>query len=104
MIKLPNCPLDVYSSEEPISYDQKSNAFLFVGRVDDAAKGFDVLINAWISVHEKIPSWKLLITGMLSSENKVKWEKLLNDGNLRESVEWLGYLETESTFGILSIN
>jgi glycosyltransferase involved in cell wall biosynthesis len=42
---------------------QKENFILYSGRLDQMSKQLDKLLRIWKSIHDKVPEWKLIISG-----------------------------------------
>lgn len=84
-------PNFVGSSEEVISYEQRENRFIFVGRIDKL-KGVDILLEAWKQMREDAP--KLLICGTGPLEN---WCKEYIKKNELNNVWMLGFVPNKET-------
>lgn len=83
-------PIDVlYNACEfqaPISLGEKKPIITFAGTIDDN-KAPDLLLRAWASLKDKYPDWRLLFLG---SGNINKFQRLTNDLNLSDVVEFKG--------------
>ena len=93
LVQVPNSPLDIYSNQTFVPYSQKQDTFLFVGRIDDVQKGFDILMDSWKDIFPKLKGWKLMISGAASQEIRAFWEESLQETDADNSIEWLGILE-----------
>lgn len=60
---------------------------LAIGRLT-YQKGFDLLLKAWIDVHEQLPDWKLIIVG--EGEDRDQLESFINVNNLSSNVTLVG--------------
>ncbi len=92
---VPNCPLNLYHSQNMIPYNMRSNNFLFVGRVSDLDKGINILLDAWSKISGKIPSWTLSIVGPYDVEFKEEWDRKFENLKIKDSVIWYGMLNPE---------
>lgn len=70
--------------------EKNPNAILFVGRLEVAHKGTDLLIKALYHVRDKIPSVKLYIVGEGSSSHYLK--ELVAEYGLEDNVIFCGYV------------
>lgn len=71
-----------------ISPDKKKKIILFAGSMDDN-KAPDILLNAWSTIKDKYPDWKILFLG---SGNLEKFKKLAEELGIADNVEFTGYL------------
>ncbi|WP_158540621.1 glycosyltransferase family 4 protein [Romboutsia weinsteinii] len=46
-----------------ITYEEKENIILFVGRIGSYQKSIDILLNAFKNIESKIPNWKIELIG-----------------------------------------
>lgn len=87
-----NTPSDVlYNACEmvpAVSPDKKENLILFAGSMDDN-KAPDILLNAWATLHERYPDWKI---SFLGSGNIEKFSRLAEDLGISHCVEFTGYI------------
>lgn len=88
MVVLPN-PLTFAPVKE---IPKKENVVLAVGRLDVwKIKGFDNLIAAWGKIANNYPKWKLQIAGTGSQKSKDFLVDLVNQYNISNQVEFLGF-------------
>lgn len=66
---------------------QSTKTVLSIGRLTHQ-KGFDLLLKAWIGVHQHFPSWKLNIVG--EGEDRAHLESFINIHKLNSSVSLVG--------------
>ena len=70
----------------------RNNIVLAIGRLDVwNIKGFDLLIQMWRQIVTKHPCWKLHIAGGGSGSNVRKVKSFIEEFNVSNSVELLGY-------------
>lgn len=60
IIAIPNPNTIIY---DEITFPEKKNSALYVGRIENAQKRVDVLIEIWNSLYKNNPSWELNIVG-----------------------------------------
>jgi len=100
LVHLPNCPLDIYHSQDLIPYSIRSLNILFVGRPDDKEKGLDVLLDAWLNIFHKIPGWTLQIVGTFSIKFKNEWDGRIEIKNAMNTVKWIGEINPENLINV----
>ena len=54
---------DFTGNNNIVKYEDKKNTILTVGRLGDYSKATEILIQAFISITDKIPDWKLQLVG-----------------------------------------
>ncbi len=94
LVYLPNCPLSIYNTQLPAQFDNRENAFLFVGRINDYEKGADILLEAWGRVNNELSGWRLYMVGPCTEEFKKEWVNKFQH-IFEENVIWLGNQDPE---------
>lgn len=79
------------------SYEEKENQIIHVGRLGKK-KGTDIVLKTFKEISEDYPKWKLVLAGTMSDEFEEKYEKLLNELDLDEKVEYLGFVDNEELY------
>lgn len=86
---LPN-PLSFTPSE--VNEKEKKQIVIAAGRLDIwHCKGFDNLINAWGSIANKYPGWKLVVAGNGSEGNKNYLRKLADSTGKGTQIDFIGF-------------
>jgi glycosyltransferase involved in cell wall biosynthesis len=80
---------------QPLFENQQSKVVLAVGRLT-YQKGFDLLLQAWVSVNKECPDWKLKIVG--DGEDKAILNKFIKVNRLAGSVELVGKTDNVQEF------
>ena len=78
------CPFPIIQN---YTTEKNTKIVLAVGRLTHV-KGFDMLLEAWLHVHEFMPEWKLKIVG--EGEDRQKLTNFIYNNNLISSVELVG--------------
>lgn len=73
-----------------VDVPQKEKIVLAVGRLEAwFCKGFDILMKAWIQVHEKHPDWKLIVKGSCNEDVIAMLKDIA--ARAKESIEFAPY-------------
>lgn len=88
IVFIPNCPLGIYHLQVVTPFENRSNTFLFVGRISDKEKGADILLKVWLKIYKKLSGWKLQLIGPCSEDFKKYWMVKLSDEEATKSVIW----------------
>ena len=76
-----------------IEFSKKENIILTVGRIGAEEKANHLLLNAFIKIYDKIPSWKLNFVGQVTDEFKEYADKLIGeDIELKERIRFTGHI------------
>lgn len=94
LVYLPNCPLNIYNTQLPEQFDNRENAFLFVGRINDHEKGADILLETWGRLNSELAGWHLYMVGPCTEEFKKEWVNKFQHIFV-ENVIWLGNQDPE---------
>lgn len=95
LVYMPNCPLGIYNDQVPERFDNRENAFLFVGRINDPEKGADILLNAWSNLKTELKNWQLYMVGPCTQEFKDDWLNRFQKNSVK-NVVWLGNQDPEN--------
>lgn len=80
--------------KEYIPYCDRSNTILTVGRIGTTPKNTETLLNAFLSVFDKIPDWNLLLVGPVESAFRQQMEDLFDhDPSLKQRIILYGNVE-----------
>ena len=67
---IPNGFYNSIGSDINISYEQKENVLLTVGRIGSTQKSNNILLEAFASVHDKLPDWRVHLVGIIDESFK----------------------------------
>lgn len=88
--------------ETVVPHDQRERTVVAAGRMMDAQKGFDRLIECYASIAPKFPDWKLRIFG--DGPLKADYQKLIDEMQMNDYIELLPFSSNiYSEFGKASI-
>jgi len=96
-IFIPNGFYDFFNSDM-IDYSTKNNTILTVGRIGTSQKHSELLLNAFVNVHQEIPDWNLVMVGSIEPWFQDYYEKITTDiPKLKERITFTGPLSYEET-------
>lgn len=73
-----------------LSFDPEKRYILFMSRIDEK-KGVEILIRAFILIHEEFPDFELLIVGPVNDKNYFnKLIAMVSNSNLESKIKFLG--------------
>jgi len=94
---IPNGFYDFFKSSL-INYDTKNNTILTVGRPGSRPKNSELLLNAFIKIHQEIPDWNLVMVGEVAPWFQNYYEQLIaNNPELKKRITLTGSLSYEET-------
>ncbi|MCL1990697.1 MAG: glycosyltransferase [Defluviitaleaceae bacterium] len=81
---------------ETVPDASKSNVILTVGRPGDFVKNTDLVLNAFVNIHDQLPDWKLVMVGQYEPEfEKLVQQRIQKLPALKEKISLTGRLNKE---------